>query len=77
MNQTTRRSSPARRRLKAVGATTAIAGLAFCTSVLSAGPASAGTFCGATATGGFGCSIEQPDGSYNLYLSTGEIIYGW
>jgi hypothetical protein len=71
-------NTPVRRRIKrAVGAMTAVAGFVVCASVLTAGPASADTFCGATGDGGYGCIIGQPDCSYTMYNSNGEIIYNW
>ncbi|MFF0744905.1 hypothetical protein ACFYVL_31325 [Streptomyces sp. NPDC004111] len=42
-----------------------------------AGPASADTFCGATGDGGFGCVIDQGDGTFKMVNSNGDIVYNW
>ncbi|MCK9927689.1 hypothetical protein MXD62_10990 [Frankia sp. Mgl5] len=70
-------STPARRWIRRVAATTAAAGIVAGTSLIAAGPASAATYCGATPDGGFGCIIDQGDGSFKMANSDGDIIYNW
>ncbi len=45
--------------------------------LMTAGSASADTFCGETPAGGYACIIGQEDGSFKYVNSDGEIIYNW
>jgi hypothetical protein len=70
-------STPARRWLRRLATTTAAAGIVAGTTVIMAGPASADTFCGPTLDGGFGCVIDNGDGTFKMANSNGDIVHNW
>ncbi|GGV29810.1 hypothetical protein AB0I84_51065 [Streptomyces spectabilis] len=70
-------STPGRRRVKRFAVAVAAVGALVGGGIAVAGPASADTFCGATGDGGFGCVIDQGDGTFKMVNSNGDIVYNW
>ncbi|MES5823362.1 hypothetical protein [Streptomyces sp. RG80] len=66
-----------RRRASRLACALAAAGLLVGGGIAAAGPASADTFCGETGDGGFGCVIDQGDGTFKMVNSNGDIVYNW
>ncbi|MEU7581467.1 hypothetical protein AB0B50_28120 [Streptomyces sp. NPDC041068] len=66
-----------RRRVKRFAAALAAVGALVGGGLAMAAPASADTFCGATGDGGFGCVIDQGDGTFKMVNSNGDIVYNW
>jgi hypothetical protein len=60
-----------------LAATVTSVGLVVGLSLITAGPAGASTFCGDTGDGGYGCIIDQGDGTFKMVNSNGDIVYNW
>ncbi|MFF1714984.1 hypothetical protein [Streptomyces sp. NPDC058268] len=74
-NNTT--TTPCRRRVKRLAMAAATVGVLVGGGVALAGPASASTFCGETGDGGYGCVIDQGDGTFKMVNSYGDIVHNW
>ncbi|QEU96776.1 hypothetical protein CP970_42775 [Streptomyces kanamyceticus] len=72
-NTTTPRRGRVRRLAVALATAGVLAGGAFAVT----SPASASTFCGDTGDGGYGCVIDQGDGTFKMVNSHGDIVYNW
>ncbi|MCX5329078.1 MULTISPECIES: hypothetical protein [unclassified Streptomyces] len=70
-------TSPGRKRAGRLAVAVAAVGVLVGGGIAAAGPASADTFCGATGDGGFGCVIDQGDGTFKMVNSNGDIVYNW
>ncbi|GII04082.1 hypothetical protein [Planobispora takensis] len=66
-----------RRRVRRLAVAVIAAGVLVGGGVAAAGPAAAATFCGETGDGGFGCVIDQGDGTFKMANSNGDIVYNW
>jgi hypothetical protein len=69
--------TPTRKWAGRLAAAVASVGLVVGVGSITAGPASASTFCGETGDGGFGCVIDQGDGTFKMANSNGDIVYNW
>ncbi|WP_221361615.1 hypothetical protein [Streptomyces beigongshangae] len=72
-----RNSTTASGRRRAGRLAVAAVGVLVGGGVAAAGPAGADTFCGETGDGGFGCVIDQGDGTFKMVNSNGDIFYNW
>ncbi|WP_413755297.1 hypothetical protein [Streptomyces sp. MMBL 11-3] len=77
MQRSTTTTGPGRRRARRLAVAVAAAGVLAGGGIAAAGPASADTFCGETGDGGYGCVIDQGDGTFKMVNSNGDIVYNW
>ncbi|MCI3935264.1 hypothetical protein [Streptomyces sp. AN091965] len=77
MQQNNTATKPGRRRAGRFAVAVAAVGVLVGGGIAAAGSASASTFCGATGDGGYGCVIDQGDGTFKMVNSNGDIVYNW
>ncbi|WP_409061833.1 hypothetical protein [Streptomyces sp. SYP-A7185] len=77
MRRSNTTTTPRRKRARRLAVGLAAVGVLVGGGIAMAGPASAATFCGETGDGGYGCVIDQGDGSFKMVNSNGDIVYNW